>query len=99
VPHVILKHETPKALLERIVEVFNKTFTTTLATTSYLGNMLKQRDLLSKRCIKADEKQLKKSARGLYDTKTAEFGSKVTKKVVAEMLQTDQGSASRYISS
>ena len=91
----MLKHETPITLLERIVQVFNKTFTTTLATSSYLGVLLKTRDSLAKMCEEEDTKQIKKSKKGLYDKKKGQFSVKLTKKNAATMLKTDLGSASR----
>jgi hypothetical protein len=99
VPHVILKHDTPEQLLDRIVQVFNKTFTTTTATTSYLGGLLKSRDTLRKFCVEDDRKGQKQPKSCLIDPKTGDFTRKLTKNVVTGALKTDIGSASRYITS
>ena len=98
-PHVILKHDTPVELLDRIVLVFNKTFTTTTATTSYLGGLLKSRDTLRKFCEDVDKTSQKQPKSCLIDPKTGVFTRKLTKNVVTGALKTDLGSASRYITS
>ena len=81
----MLRHDTPKELLDRFVEIFNESFTRATARETYLASVMKFRTKLMQHFASAK----------YYDDKTQQFPSKVTAEVVKTKLGMAGGTVSR----
>ena len=81
----MLRHDTPPALLDRFIEVFNRDYTRTLARETYLGLVAGMRSQLL--TVFGDEKH--------FDATTQQFKSTLTAGVASNALKKAIGSVSR----
>ena len=81
----MLRHNTPKALLDRFIEIFNKSFTRATAKETYLASVAKFRGKVLQHF---DEKKY-------FDPVTQQFSGKVTADLVKTKLGMAGGTVSR----
>ena len=81
----MLRYDTPTALLDRFIEVFNRDYTRTVARETYLGRVAAMRSQLL--AVFGDNKY--------FDSATQQFRGTLTAGVASNALQKAVGSVSR----
>ena len=89
----MLKHSTPKAMVENFLAVYNSKFTQVVAVDSCLGKLEKLRQNYKQAAFSVDSKGKKLD---LYDTEEHKFKKGFTCKVAAKLTNKPQGSVNRY---
>ena len=85
IPFVMLRHNTPQALLDKFVEVFNNQFTRVVAKETYLSTVSGFRSRLLE--YFNNEKY--------FNEKSQQFNSSLTAQLVKNALNQSMGSVSR----
>ena len=81
----MLRYDTPTALLDRFIEVFNRDYTRTVARETYLGRVAAMRSQLL--AVFGDDKY--------FDSATQQFRGTLTAQVCKANMQKALGSVSR----